>query len=65
MVQDIFLTETARLADVVFPVTSFAESQGTQVNNGGQCSLSACNPAARTGETGLDGRQFAGAAHGN
>jgi anaerobic selenocysteine-containing dehydrogenase len=31
-----FLTETAKLADVVFPVTSFAESQGTQVNNGSQ-----------------------------
>ena len=31
-----FLTETAQLADVVFPVTSFAESQGTQVNNGSQ-----------------------------
>ena len=31
-----FLTETAALADVVFPVTSFAEAQGTQVNNGSQ-----------------------------
>ncbi|MFN7622468.1 MAG: molybdopterin oxidoreductase family protein, partial [Acidobacteriota bacterium] len=36
VVQDMFLTETAQLADVVFPVTSFAESQGTQVNNGSQ-----------------------------
>ncbi|NDD65213.1 MAG: hypothetical protein EBZ36_14745, partial [Acidobacteria bacterium] len=36
VVQDMFLTETARLADVVLPATSFAESQGTQVNNGGQ-----------------------------
>ena len=36
VVQDLFLTETAQLADVVFPATSFAESQGTQVNNGSQ-----------------------------
>jgi NADH-quinone oxidoreductase subunit G len=34
VVSEMFLTETAELADVVFPVTSFAESQGTQVNNG-------------------------------
>ncbi|MCI0336315.1 MAG: molybdopterin-dependent oxidoreductase [Acidobacteria bacterium] len=36
VVQEMFLTDTARLADVVFPVTSFAEAQGTQVNNGSQ-----------------------------
>jgi predicted molibdopterin-dependent oxidoreductase YjgC len=36
VVQEMFLTPTAELADVVFPVTSFAESQGTQVNNGSQ-----------------------------
>ena len=36
VVQEMFLTETAQLADVVFPVTSFAEAQGTQVNNGSQ-----------------------------
>jgi predicted molibdopterin-dependent oxidoreductase YjgC len=36
VVQDMFLTETARMADVVLPVTSFAEAQGTQVNNGSQ-----------------------------
>ncbi len=36
VVQEMFLTETARLADVVLPVTSFAEAQGTQVNNGSQ-----------------------------
>jgi NADH-quinone oxidoreductase subunit G len=36
VVQDMFLTDTAAIADVVFPVTSFAESQGTQVNNGSQ-----------------------------
>ncbi len=39
VVQDIFLTETAQLAHVVFPVTSFAESQGTQTNNGAQVQL--------------------------
>jgi formate dehydrogenase major subunit len=32
VVQDIFLTETAQLADVVLPVTSFAEKQGTFTN---------------------------------
>lgn len=32
VVQDIFLTETARLADVVLPATSFAETDGTFVN---------------------------------
>ena len=36
VVQEMFLTETAELADVVFPVTSFAEAQGTQINNGMQ-----------------------------
>jgi NADH-quinone oxidoreductase subunit G len=36
VVQEMFLTETAQLADVVLPVTSFAEAQGTQVNNGSQ-----------------------------
>jgi formate dehydrogenase alpha subunit len=30
--QDIFLTETAQLADVVFPVSSFAEKDGTFTN---------------------------------
>jgi anaerobic selenocysteine-containing dehydrogenase len=39
IVQDLFLTETAKLAHVVFPSTSFAESQGTQVNNGGQVQM--------------------------
>lgn len=32
VVQDIFLTETARLADVVLPSTCFAEKEGTFVN---------------------------------
>ncbi|HEX2488492.1 MAG TPA: molybdopterin-dependent oxidoreductase, partial [Blastocatellia bacterium] len=36
VVQEMFLTETALTADVVLPVTSFAEAQGTQVNNGSQ-----------------------------
>ncbi len=32
VVQDIFLTETARYADVVLPATSFAEKEGTFTN---------------------------------
>jgi formate dehydrogenase alpha subunit len=32
LVQDIFLTETARLADVVLPATTFAEKEGTFSN---------------------------------
>jgi len=32
IVQDIFLTETAKLADVVLPAASFAETDGTFVN---------------------------------
>ena len=32
VVQDLFLTETAQLADVVLPAASFAESDGTFVN---------------------------------
>jgi formate dehydrogenase alpha subunit len=32
VVQDIFLTETARLADVVLPATSYAEREGTVTN---------------------------------
>ncbi len=33
VVQDIFLTETARLADVVLPAAAFAEKEGTFVNS--------------------------------
>ncbi|MFC2095125.1 formate dehydrogenase subunit alpha [Candidatus Bipolaricaulota bacterium] len=32
VVQDVFLTETAQLADVVFPAASFAETDGTFTN---------------------------------
>ncbi|MFH1075277.1 MAG: formate dehydrogenase subunit alpha [Pseudomonadota bacterium] len=32
IVQDIFLTETARMADIVLPATSFAEKEGTFTN---------------------------------
>jgi formate dehydrogenase major subunit/formate dehydrogenase alpha subunit len=35
-VQDLFLTETARLADVVLPATSFAETDGTFTNMAGR-----------------------------
>jgi len=38
VVQDIFLTETARLADVVFPATCFAEKDGTVTNTERQVS---------------------------
>ena len=33
VVQDIFLTETAQLADVVLPAAAFAESDGTFANS--------------------------------
>ena len=33
VVQDIFMTDTARLADVVLPAASFAESEGTFANS--------------------------------
>ncbi|MDD5542488.1 MAG: NADH-quinone oxidoreductase subunit NuoG [Acidobacteriia bacterium] len=36
VVSDLFLTETAKLADVVFPAASFAEKAGTMTNCGGQ-----------------------------
>jgi NADH-quinone oxidoreductase subunit G len=35
VVQELFLTETARHADVIFPAASFAETDGTFTNNGG------------------------------
>src|SRR5205085_11059474 len=34
-VQELFLTETAEVADVVFPAASFAETDGTFTNSGG------------------------------
>jgi len=36
VVQDLFLTETARLADVVLPAASFAEAEGTFTNMAGR-----------------------------
>jgi anaerobic selenocysteine-containing dehydrogenase len=39
VVQDMFMTDTAKAAHVVLPTTSFAESQGTQTNNGSQVQL--------------------------
>ncbi|MGE5373400.1 MAG: molybdopterin-dependent oxidoreductase [Phycisphaerales bacterium] len=35
VVQDLFLTETAKMADVVFPAASFAEIDGTFIGEGG------------------------------
>ncbi|MFL6336888.1 MAG: molybdopterin-dependent oxidoreductase [Pyrinomonadaceae bacterium] len=35
VVQELFLTETAAAADVIFPAASFAEVDGTFTNNGG------------------------------
>ncbi|PYT03324.1 MAG: hypothetical protein DMF65_04370 [Acidobacteria bacterium] len=35
VVQELFLTETAKAADVVFPAASFAETDGTYTNSGG------------------------------
>jgi formate dehydrogenase major subunit len=40
VVQDIFLTETARLADVVLPATSYAEREGTFTNTERRVQLS-------------------------
>ena len=40
IVQDIFLTETARLADVVLPAASFAEKPGTYTNTERRVQLS-------------------------
>lgn len=36
VVAELFMTETAKMADVIFPVTSFAEQDGTYTNNAGQ-----------------------------
>ena len=45
VVQDLFLTETARLADVVFPVAGFAEVEGTFLGPMGKMlSLRAATP---------------------
>ena len=35
VVQELFMTETAAAADVIFPAASFAETDGTYTNNGG------------------------------
>jgi len=53
LVQDIFLTETARLADVVLPGVSFAEKLGTVTNTERRVQLT--NPAIRpTGDVRQD-----------
>ena len=53
IVQDIFLTETAQLADVVLPGVTFAEKQGTVTNTERRVQLT--NPAIRpTGQVRQD-----------
>jgi len=69
VVQDIFLSETARLAHVVLPATSFAEKDGTFTNTERVCSGSGkssspwrfqadwwiiCQVAQRLGAKGFD-----------
>jgi anaerobic selenocysteine-containing dehydrogenase len=39
VVQDAFLTDTAKLADVVLPVAVHAEQEGTYLSSGGQLGL--------------------------
>ena len=49
VVQDIFLTETARLADVVLPATSFAERSGTYTNTERRVQLGPAGDRAAAG----------------
>ncbi|NLA11022.1 MAG: molybdopterin-dependent oxidoreductase [Firmicutes bacterium] len=54
-VQDLFLTETARLADVVFPAASFAEKEGTFMNLEGK-GRQLCRALEPAGESRADWR---------
>ncbi len=61
VVQDIFLTETAQLADVVLPGASFAEKDGTFTNTERRVQLvrRALNLWARAARTGKSLRSWA------
>jgi assimilatory nitrate reductase catalytic subunit len=49
VVADLFLSETARLADVVLPVTQWAEEEGTMTNLEGRVLLRRCAKAPPAG----------------
>ena len=59
VVQDIFLTETAKLADVVLPATSFAERDGTFTNTERRVQLHAAGRAAARARRAATGRSSA------
>ena len=63
VVQDIFLTETAQLADVVLPATTFAEKEGTFSNTERRVSRvrQVIPPGATPGLTGRLSPRFPGA----
>lgn len=52
VVQDIFLTETAKLADVVLPAVSFAEKEGTVTNT--ERRVQKMNKAVQTSGEGME-----------
>jgi predicted molibdopterin-dependent oxidoreductase YjgC len=49
-----FLTETAKLADVVLPLNSFAETEGTYTNSEGRVQKLNKALEPKTGKTNLD-----------
>jgi len=51
---DMFLTETAKLADVVLPLNSFAETEGTYTNSEGRVQKLNKALEPKTGKTNLD-----------
>ena len=65
VVQDIFLTETAELADVVLPAATFAEKDGTFTNTERRVQrVRKAHRAARAGARRLADRLRSGPAHG-
>ena len=53
VVQDIFLTETAKYADVVLPASAWPEKNGTVTNTNRQVQLAARRCRCRAGAPGL------------